>query len=318
MHSLIPIALAYVIAHYFSLLVYQGQAMAYLISDPLGHGSNLFGTATSTINYNVIGANGVWYVQVVALVLGHVCGLALAHDRALVDLPARPRGDPLAVLDARGHGGLHEPRTVAPLGRRAVTVRSRGVAASIPIGGTVQCVQTDMAAHPHADHDAGPSLNQLALSATVHCLTGCAIGEVLGMVIGTAFGWSNGATIVASIVLAFFFGYALTSLPLLRAGLSLPRVARLAFASDTLSITTMEIVDTLIIVLSPAPWPPAWAIRSSGAALPSRSSSRAPSPSRSIAGCSRAARGTPSCTSTTTRTRRSRGASSRTGYCAAR
>ena len=108
-----------------------------------------------------------------------------------------------------------------------------------------------MAAHSHADHDAGPSLNRLALSATVHCLTGCAIGEVLGMVIGTAFGWSNGATIVASIVLAFFFGYALTSLPLLRAGLSLRRVVPLAFASDTLSITTMEIVDTLIIVLIP-------------------------------------------------------------------
>jgi hypothetical protein len=83
-HSLIPISLAYVIAHYFSLLTYQGQAMAYLISDPLGHGSNLFGTATATINYNVIGANGVWYVQVLALVLGHACGLTLAHDRALV------------------------------------------------------------------------------------------------------------------------------------------------------------------------------------------------------------------------------------------
>ena len=108
-----------------------------------------------------------------------------------------------------------------------------------------------MTAHSQADHDAGPSLNQLALSATVHCLTGCAIGEVLGMVIGTAFGWSNGATIVASIVLAFFFGYALTSLPLLRAGLPPRRVVPLAFASDTLSITTMEIVDTLIIVLIP-------------------------------------------------------------------
>ena len=108
-----------------------------------------------------------------------------------------------------------------------------------------------MTAHTHADHDAGPSLNRLALSATLHCLTGCAIGEVLGMVIGTAFGWSNGATIVASIVLAFFFGYALTSLPLLRAGLSVRRVVPLAFASDTLSITTMEIVDTLIIVLIP-------------------------------------------------------------------
>jgi hypothetical protein len=108
-----------------------------------------------------------------------------------------------------------------------------------------------MTAGFHGDHNAAPSLNQLAFSATVHCLTGCAIGEVLGMVIGTAFGWSNGATIVASIVLAFFFGYALTSLPLLRAGLSPRRVVALAFASDTLSITTMEIVDTLIIVLIP-------------------------------------------------------------------
>ena len=83
-HSLIPIALAYVVAHYFSLLMYQGQAMVYLISDPLGHGSDLFGTASSTIDYNLVGANGVWYVQVVALVLGHACGLTLAHDRALV------------------------------------------------------------------------------------------------------------------------------------------------------------------------------------------------------------------------------------------
>ena len=83
-HSLIPIALAYVIAHYFSLLTYQGQAMAFLVSDPLGDGSNIFGTATATIDYNLIGANGVWYVQVAALVLGHACGLTLAHDRALV------------------------------------------------------------------------------------------------------------------------------------------------------------------------------------------------------------------------------------------
>ena len=96
-----------------------------------------------------------------------------------------------------------------------------------------------------------PSLSRVALSATVHCLTGCAIGEVLGMVIGTALGWSNGATIAASIVLAFLCGYSLTSLPLLRAGLSVRRAAPLALASDTLSITTMEIVDTLIIVLIP-------------------------------------------------------------------
>src|SRR3954469_2329417 len=108
---------------------------------------------------------------------------------------------------------------------------------------------------PHAqgarrEHHAQP-LNALALSATVHCLTGCAIGEVLGLVLGTAFGWSNGATIAASIILAFFFGYGLTSLPLFRAGLGLSEVAPLAFASDTLSIATMEIVDTLIIVLIP-------------------------------------------------------------------
>jgi hypothetical protein len=103
----------------------------------------------------------------------------------------------------------------------------------------------------HAHHKTGPSLNRLALSATVHCLTGCAIGEVLGLVIGTALGWSNGATIAASIVLAFVCGYSLTSLPLLRAGLSVRQAAPLAFASDTLSIATMEIVDTLIIVLIP-------------------------------------------------------------------
>jgi hypothetical protein len=82
-HSLIPIALAYVVAHYFSLLAYQGQAMASLISDPLGDGSDIFGSAASTIDYGVIGATGIWYVQVAALVLGHAAGLTLAHDRAL-------------------------------------------------------------------------------------------------------------------------------------------------------------------------------------------------------------------------------------------
>ena len=105
--------------------------------------------------------------------------------------------------------------------------------------------------HAHEHHHDTRSLNALAFSATLHCLTGCAIGEVLGMVLGTALGWSNGATIVASILLAFVFGYGLTSLPLLRSGLPLRRVAALAFASDTLSIATMEIVDTLIVVLIP-------------------------------------------------------------------
>jgi hypothetical protein len=82
-HTLIPIAFAYALAHYFSLLAYQGQALGYLISDPLGHGWNLFGTADAGINYNVVTATGIWYVQVGALVCGHVAGLTLAHDRAL-------------------------------------------------------------------------------------------------------------------------------------------------------------------------------------------------------------------------------------------
>jgi hypothetical protein len=97
----------------------------------------------------------------------------------------------------------------------------------------------------------GSSLNRLALSATAHCLTGCAIGEVLGMMIGTAFGWGNFATIVLAVVLAFLFGYSLTALPLLRSGLALATVAPLAFASDTLSITIMEIVDNLIVLVIP-------------------------------------------------------------------
>ena len=79
----LPIALAYVVAHYFSLLAYNGQATAYLASDPLGDGSNVFGTADATIDYNVINATGIWYVQVAALVIGHVWALVLAHDRAL-------------------------------------------------------------------------------------------------------------------------------------------------------------------------------------------------------------------------------------------
>ncbi len=100
-------------------------------------------------------------------------------------------------------------------------------------------------------HGKDTSLNRLAFSATAHCLTGCAIGEVLGMVIGTALGWSNVATIALAVVLAFFFGYSLTMVPLLRSGLALAAVLPLAFASDTLSITVMEIVDNLVMLAVP-------------------------------------------------------------------
>lgn len=89
-HTLVPIALAYVIAHYFSLLAYQGQAIGYLVSDPLGNGANLLGTGSWTINYNAIAANTIWYVQVGALIVGHVAGLTLAHDKALT-VYRRPR-----------------------------------------------------------------------------------------------------------------------------------------------------------------------------------------------------------------------------------
>jgi hypothetical protein len=95
------------------------------------------------------------------------------------------------------------------------------------------------------------SLNRTAFSATLHCLTGCAIGEVLGVVVGTALGWNTVATIALATGLAFFFGYGLTMLPLLRSGMALAAVLPLAFASDTLSITVMEIVDNLIIVVIP-------------------------------------------------------------------
>jgi hypothetical protein len=97
----------------------------------------------------------------------------------------------------------------------------------------------------------GQNLNALAFAATVHCLTGCAIGEVAGMAIGTAIGLSNFGTVALAIVLAFFFGYGLTSLPLLRSGMALGAVVPIAFASDTLSIATMEVVDNLIVLTIP-------------------------------------------------------------------
>jgi hypothetical protein len=95
------------------------------------------------------------------------------------------------------------------------------------------------------------SLNGLAFSATVHCLTGCSIGEVLGMVIGTALSWGNWPTVALSVVLAFLFGYAFTLVPLLRASIAVSTALGLAFASDTLSITIMEIVDNAVMLVIP-------------------------------------------------------------------
>lgn len=106
--------------------------------------------------------------------------------------------------------------------------------------------------HHHHDRSTDrPALNRTALSATVHCLTGCAIGEVLGMVVGTALRLGNWTTVLLSVVLAFFFGYALTMLPLLRSRLGLKTAVALAFASDSASIALMEIVDNLIMLVIP-------------------------------------------------------------------
>jgi len=98
---------------------------------------------------------------------------------------------------------------------------------------------------------ANPSLNRLAFQATTHCLTGCAIGEVVGMVIASALGWGAFAAIVLSVILAFFFGYALTMRPLLASGLKLGQATRLALSADTVSITVMEITDNAILLVIP-------------------------------------------------------------------
>ena len=113
--------------------------------------------------------------------------------------------------------------------------------------------------HAHAaaqpDHGARPAtqpgLNAIALRATIHCLSGCAVGEVLGMVLGTAWGLSNGATIALAVALAFAFGYAFTFFPLLRSGMPLRTAIGVTFAADTASITLMEIVDNMLMLLIP-------------------------------------------------------------------
>lgn len=104
--------------------------------------------------------------------------------------------------------------------------------------------------HAH-EQDINSDINGMAVSATLHCLTGCAIGEVSGMVLGTILGLDKLVTVVLSIALAFVFGFALSSLPLLRAGMGLGAALSVVAAADTLSITTMEIVDNLVMLVIP-------------------------------------------------------------------
>ena len=85
LHTLVPIAFGYMLAHYFSLLVLDGQAIGYLVSDPLGRGSDLFGTSNFLVNYNLISYAAIWYVQIAAIVTGHVSGLILSHERGLIE-----------------------------------------------------------------------------------------------------------------------------------------------------------------------------------------------------------------------------------------
>ncbi|MET0896536.1 MAG: DUF4396 domain-containing protein [Mycobacterium sp.] len=106
----------------------------------------------------------------------------------------------------------------------------------------------------HHGHNELPSMadtKDMALSATLHCLTGCAIGEIAGLIIGTALGLSNLATIAVAVALAFLFGYTLSTLPLLKAGLALGTALSVVLAADTLSIATMEIVDNLVMAAIP-------------------------------------------------------------------
>ncbi|HYF44346.1 MAG TPA: DUF4396 domain-containing protein [Ramlibacter sp.] len=117
----------------------------------------------------------------------------------------------------------------------------------------------DHAHHHHHQHAhvgqgtgaAAPSLNSVALRATIHCLSGCAVGEVLGMVIGTALGLSTIATIALAVALAFAFGYAFTLVPLLRSGMSFQTAAKVALAADTASIALMELVDNGVMLAIP-------------------------------------------------------------------
>jgi hypothetical protein len=109
-----------------------------------------------------------------------------------------------------------------------------------------------MEASGHTQQTGRSELNGLAVAATNHCLTGCVIGEVAGMAIATAFGWSDVAQISLAIALAYFFGFLLTSLPLIRAQLAPRTIVTTALAADTVSITIMELIDNLTVILIPS------------------------------------------------------------------
>ena len=142
--------------------------------------------------------------------------------------------------------------------RRSASMLIQGLAGRYPLGVYLASGNGQGRQAMDTHHHDGPTgtadragLTRLAVSATLHCLTGCAIGEVLGMVIGTALGWSDAATIVLAVVLAFLFGYSLTIAPVLRSGLPLRAALGVAFAADTLSIAVMEIVDNAVMLLVP-------------------------------------------------------------------
>ena len=146
---------------------------------------------------------------------------------------------------AGGPSGQLQPTPAVP---RCARSSLRG-AADLRRWATQSASNAQMAHAPRVTHR--DSLNRLAFSATVHCLSGCSIGEVLGMVIGAALSLSNVITIALAVVLAFGFGYLLTMLPLLRAGVTFRTAIGLAFASDTVSILIMEIVDNAVMLVIP-------------------------------------------------------------------
>jgi hypothetical protein len=112
-------------------------------------------------------------------------------------------------------------------------------------------MESATAGHAQQQHGQGGSLNRLAISATTHCLTGCAIGEVSGMMIATALGWGNAGQIALAVGLAYVFGFSLTAIPLVRAGLAAGVVISTALAADTISITIMEVIDNATVLLWP-------------------------------------------------------------------